>query len=202
VVFAGATVVIALVGLTVVNIPFLTVMGLAAAATVAIAVVIALTLLPALLGFAGERVTRLNRVLGLRPSGKRRRERTRETMSIRWARFVTARPWKVLVAGLVLLSICAIPATHLKLGLPDGGSKATSTTERRAYDLLTEGFGAGFNGTLTVVVDAPGLDPMQQKRVAGDVAIKLNGVDDIVAVSPALTNKKGDLTIFTVTPKD
>jgi RND superfamily putative drug exporter len=163
VVFAGATVVIALVGLSVVNIPFLTVMGLAAAGTVTIAVLIAITLLPALLGFAGGRVARVNRVLGYRPG---RRTRTREAASVRWARFVTGRPLPVLLVGLVVLGAIAVPALHMKLGLPDGGSQPSSTTERRSYDLLTEGFGPGFNGPLTVVVDAPGLDRTQQHQLA------------------------------------
>ena len=62
----------------------------------------------------------------------------------------------MLLAGLALLGVIALPALHMKLGLPDGGSQPTSSTERRAYDLLTDGFGPGFNGPLTVVVDAPG----------------------------------------------
>ena len=92
VVFAGATVVIALVGLLVVNIPFLTVMGMAAAGTVSIAVLIALTLLPAIFGFAGHRMARGNRFVNWRP---RRRAEGADTMSIRWVKFVTRRPWAV-----------------------------------------------------------------------------------------------------------
>src|SRR5262249_4795991 len=134
VVFAGATVVIALVGLAVVNIPFLTVMGLAAAGTVTIAVLIALTLLPAILGFAGHPAGRMTRVLGYRRG--RRTDVARDTASVRWARFVTKRPLPVLLVGLALLATAAVPATHMKLGLPDGGSKPTDNTERRSYDLL------------------------------------------------------------------
>jgi uncharacterized membrane protein YdfJ with MMPL/SSD domain len=195
--FAGATVVIALVGLTVVNIPFLTVMGLAAAGTVVIAVLIAVTLLPALLGFAGGRAARVNRVLGYRPA---RRTNARESASVRWARFVTARPLPVLLVGLVVLGAAAVPATHMKLGLPDGGSKPTSTTERRSYDLLTEGFGPGFNGPLTVVVDAPELPRDQQKQLAGGVAKELEGYPGVAAVSQPVQNEKGDVTIVNVTP--
>jgi putative drug exporter of the RND superfamily len=197
VVFAGLTVIIALVGLTVVNIPFLTVMGLAAAGTVAVAVLIALTLLPAILGFAGARVARINRVLGYRP---RRHARRRETTSVRWARFVTARPWPVLLVGLTLLGALALPALRMKLGLPDGGSKPTSTTERRAYDLLTQGFGPGFNGQLTVVVDAPGLEREQQKQLAQPVADEVKGFPGVAAVSPPVQNERGDVTIVQVTP--
>jgi putative drug exporter of the RND superfamily len=199
VVFAGATVVIALVGLTVVNIPFLTIMGLAAAGTVTIAVLIALTLLPAILGFAGDRAGRMNRVLGYRPG--RRDAVARETASVRWARFVTKRPLPVLLAGLALLCTAALPATHMKLGLPDGGSKPTDNTERRSYDLLTEGFGPGFNGTLTIAVDAPGLSRAEQKGLAKDLVAGLEKFPNVAAVSPPAQNEAGDVTIVSVTPK-
>ncbi|MET0510860.1 MAG: MMPL family transporter [Thermoleophilaceae bacterium] len=198
VVFAGMTVVIALVGLMVVQIPFLTVMGLAAAGAVIIAVLIATTLLPAMLGFARNRVTRQNRVLTFRP---RRRGAGRETASVRYARFVTRRPLAVVIACLALLLAVAVPAAHMKLGLPDGGSKPTDNTERKAYDLLTEGFGAGFNGLLTVVVDAPDATEEQQKQIATEVTDTLEETPNVVAVSPPHQNEKGDVTISMVTPK-
>jgi putative drug exporter of the RND superfamily len=197
VVFAGMTVVIALVGLTVVNIPFLTVMGLAAAGTVTIAVLIAITLLPAILGFAGHRVARVNRVLAFRP---RRNRAPRETMGTRWARFVTSRPLPAMLISLAVLGAVALPALHMKLGLPDGGSKPTSSNERRAYDLLTEGFGPGFNGTLTVVVDAPNLSSQEQKGLANKLVDGLEKVPGVAAVTPAQQNEAGDLTIALVTP--
>jgi uncharacterized membrane protein YdfJ with MMPL/SSD domain len=197
-VFAGLTVIIALVGLAVVNIPFLTVMGLAAAGTVTIAVLIALTLLPALLGFVGGRITRMNRVLSYRV---RRRAPKAENASVRWARFVTKRPLPVLVVGLALLGTLAIPATHMKLGLPDDGSRPSDSTAKQAYDLLTEGFGPGFNGPLTVVVDAPKVPADQQKQLASAVADGLEKFPNVAAVSPAIQNEKGDLTIVSVTPK-
>jgi uncharacterized membrane protein YdfJ with MMPL/SSD domain len=198
VVFAGTTVIIALVGLLVVGIPFLTVMGLAAAGTVAIAVLIAVTLTPALLGFAGEKATRLNRVLGYRP---RRRESGVDKLSIRYVRFVTRRPVAVLVAGVAVLVAIAIPALDLKLGLPDDGSSPADTTERQAYDSLTEGFGPGFNGPLTVVVDAPGLSKAEQAEIAENVTKGLAGFPGVAAVSPASQNEAGDLTVVQVTPK-
>jgi putative drug exporter of the RND superfamily len=198
VVFAGLTVIIALAGLTVINIPFLTVMGLAAAATVSIAVLIAITLLPAILGFAGHRIARRNRVLAFRPRGERQ---DREPASIRWARHVTKRPLPILVAGLIGLGVVALPALHLRLGLPDGGSKPTSTTERRAYDLLTASFGPGFNGPLTVVVDAPDLTRAQQGTLARGVVRGLARFPGVAAVSRPLQNATGEVTIVSVTPK-
>jgi RND superfamily putative drug exporter len=198
VVFAGMTVVIALVGLMVVAIPFLTAMGLAAAGAVVIAVLIATTLLPALLGMSGKRVTRLNRVLAWRVRGSGPR---REKASVRYARFVTRRPVVVVLACLALLLAVAVPATHMKLGLPDGGSKPTDNTERKAYDLLSEGFGPGFNGVLTVVVDAPNATKEQQKQIAHDVTGTLEEFPNVAAVSPASQNERGDVTIALVTPK-
>jgi uncharacterized membrane protein YdfJ with MMPL/SSD domain len=197
VVFAGATVIIALVGLMVVNIPFLTVMGLAAAGTVAIAVLIALTLLPAIMGFAGGRLGRHNRILDWRPL---HRIGTREKASIRWARFITRRPVAVLLVGLTLLIGAALPAMHMKLGLPDDGSKVETSTERKAYDYLTEGFGPGFNGPLTVVVDAPNLSGDEQKDLANKVVAGLKEFPGVAAVSPATQNEAGDLTVVKVTP--
>jgi uncharacterized membrane protein YdfJ with MMPL/SSD domain len=94
----------------------------------------------------------------------------------------------------------AIPAAHMKLGLPDDGSKPTSTTERRAYDLLTEGFGPGFNGPLTVVVDAPNLSAEEQKDLANKVVDGLEKFPGVAAVSPATQNEAGDLTVVKVTP--
>jgi RND superfamily putative drug exporter len=195
VVFAGATVVIALAGLAIVGIPFLTVMGLAAAGTVVVAVAIAISLLPALLGFAGSRLAKPNRFLG----GTRVRKHA--TVSRRWVTFVTRRPKAVVLITLTMLGAVAIPATHMKLGLPDGSYEPTTSTERRSYDLLTEGFGPGFNGTLTVVVDAPEIARAEQEQFGKDVAATLQGFPGVAAVSPAMPNEAGDLWIVQVTPK-
>jgi putative drug exporter of the RND superfamily len=150
VVFAGATVIIALSSLVVVGIPFLTVMGLAAAATVAIAVLVAVTLLPALLGFAGTTIDRF-KVPGLRT--RTGSVRDGETWGARWARSVTHRPVLGLCAGLLVMGVLAIPVLDMRIGTTDGGSLPAASTQRQAYDLLVEGFGPGFNGQLTVVVD-------------------------------------------------
>jgi uncharacterized membrane protein YdfJ with MMPL/SSD domain len=198
VVFAGATVVIALVGLTVVNIPFLTIMGLAAAGTVTIAVLIAVTLLPALFGFAGSRLARTNRRLTSRRA--KAGISLSERFSTRWATFVTRRPLAILASGLAVLCLIALPATHMKLGLPDGGSKAKTSTERRAYDLLTKGFGPGFNGPLLGVVDVPGLSRAQQKALASGLVRGLEKIPGVASVSPPVQNKRGDVTIVQVTP--
>ncbi|MEV5920575.1 MMPL family transporter [Streptomyces pseudogriseolus] len=204
VVFAGLTVVIALVGLSVVNIPMLTKMGIAAAGTVAVAVLIALTLIPALLGYAGRRVRPAGEKSKLLGGGRAKDAKDakdkaeRPNMGTRWASFVVRRPLAVLLLGVVGLGAAAVPAGSLELGLPDDGSQPVSTTQRRAYDLLSEGFGPGFNGPLVVVVDAEGSDdPQAVFKQAGD---GIKALDNVVNVAPAAPNKAGDTATIAVIP--
>ncbi|MFE5758576.1 MMPL family transporter [Streptomyces massasporeus] len=193
VVFAGLTVVIALAGLAVVGIPMLTKMGLAAAGAVVVAVLIALTLVPALLGFWPNAV--LSR--RARRSGKVE-ESTEANAGTRWARLVLRRPIPVLLLGVVGLGALALPAADLQLGMPGDEAKPVSTTERRAYDALAEGFGPGFNGPLTIVVDAKGTaDP---KAAADRVAKEIGGTGGVVSVSPARFNDAGDTAVFSAVP--
>ena len=187
VVFAGLTVVIALVGLLITGIPFLAAMGLGAAFTVVVAVLIALTLLPALLAFLGPRVLK----------GKHTSPDA-TSLGERWARRVTRRPVASTLAVIVLLGVAAVPALHLNLGLPDAGTKPKADTERRAYDLLTQGFGAGFNGPLTVVVDASG-NP-HYKQVGAAATKELGQFKDVAAASTAVPNQTGKVWIVSVTP--
>ncbi|MFG2120619.1 MMPL family transporter [Streptomyces sp. NPDC048710] len=198
VVFAGLTVVIALVGLSVVNIPMLTKMGVAAAGTVAIAVLIALTLIPALLGYAGRRIKPAGEKSKLLGGGRKARQADRPNMGTRWASFVVRRPVAVLLLGVIGLGAAAVPAASLELGLPDDGSQPVSTTQRRAYDLLSDGFGPGFNGPLMVVVDAKGSD--DPKTAFTKVGDEIKGLKDVVTVTPAAPNKAGDTATITVIP--
>ncbi|RST13407.1 MMPL family transporter [Streptomyces sp. WAC05374] len=191
VVFAGLTVVIALVGLAVVNIPMLSKMGFAAAGTVLIAVLIALTLIPALLGYAGGRVVGRKARKNPEPAAAD----AKPNMGTRWARFVLRRPVAVLLVGVIGLGAVAVPAASLEMGLPDDGAQPTSTTQRRAYDLLSDGFGPGSNGPLMVVVDG-------DKAAADRTVTEIKGLDGVAAVTPATPNKAGDTSIITVVPKD
>ncbi|MFI9078431.1 MMPL family transporter [Streptomyces sioyaensis] len=203
VVFAGLTVVIALVGLAVVNIPMLTKMGLAAAGTVAIAVLIALTLIPALLGFAGKRVLprKARAAKGAGAQGTTNAA-GRPNMGTRWARYVLRRPVVVLLAVVLGLGAVAIPAASLELGLPDDGAQPTHTTQRKAYDLLSDGFGPGFNGPLMLVVDGRDAHQGQStKSAAGQVAKKVRALDDVDVLTPPTFNKAGDTATLTVVPK-
>ncbi|MFF3373731.1 MMPL family transporter [Streptomyces sp. NPDC002680] len=191
VVFAGLTVVIALVGLSVVNIPMLTKMGFAAAGTVAISVVIALTLIPALLGFAGRRVLSGMTRKGTGPAGK-------PNMGTRWAHFVMRRPVMVLLTAVVALGVIAVPAASLKLGLPDDGTQPTSTTQRRAYDMLAEKFGPGVNGPLLVTVDVA--DGGNARTEAAQVSRTITGLSNVAAVTPATYDEAGTTAILAVVP--
>ncbi|MFI0540657.1 MMPL family transporter [Streptomyces sp. WSLK1-3] len=193
VVFAGLTVVIALAGLSVVGIPMLTKMGLAAAGAVVVGVLIALTLVPAFLGFWPNAV--LSR--RARRSGRVEQER-RDNGGTRWARFVLRRPLPVLILGVLGLGALALPMTSLQLGMPGDEAKPASTTERRAYDALAEGFGPGFNGPLTVVVDAKGDD--DAKGAAATIAKEVGATEGVVSVSPARFNEAGDTAVFSVVP--
>ncbi|MEU0073672.1 MMPL family transporter [Streptomyces sp. NPDC006332] len=203
VVFAGLTVVIALAGLTVVNVPMLTKMGLAAAGTVVVAVLIALTMIPALLGYAGRKIRPAG---GKRGGTSKKAEKAAKSsgapakpgIGTRWASFVIRRPAAVLLLGVVGLGAVAVPAAQLELGLPDDGSQPTSTTQRRAYDLLSEGFGPGFNGPLMIVVDAKNSD--DPKAAATAVTDGVKGLKDVVTVTPATFNKAGDTATITVIP--
>ncbi|MER6085161.1 MMPL family transporter [Streptomyces sp. NPDC001833] len=202
VVFAGLTVVIALAGLSVVGIPMLTKMGLTAAAAVVVAVVIALTVVPALLGFWPNAVLA---GAARRPEGGRRRLfRARKTVprgdnhGTRWARFVLRRPVPVLLLGVVGLGALAVPMTQLQLGMPGDEAKSTSTTERRAYDDLAEGFGPGFNGPLTIVVDAKGA--ADAKAGVSTVRERIARTDGVVSVSQPRFDKAADTAVFTATP--
>jgi RND superfamily putative drug exporter len=185
--FAGTTVVIALVGLAVVGIPFLTIMGLGAAVTIVIAVCIALTLVPALLGFAGARLHKGKNI------------DTTHSMGRRWADFVVRHKIWAALAVIALTVVIALPALNMRLGLPDDGTKPAHTTERKAYDLLTEGFGPGYNGPLEVVV-AGNLKDASIQRYLTTVDDAVKGLPSVANVSPPVVSPNGQVAIVEVTP--
>ncbi|MFD6229403.1 MMPL family transporter [Streptomyces sp. NPDC060232] len=209
VVFAGLTVIVALAGLAVVNVPMLTKMGLAAAGTVAVAVLVAITLVPALLGFAPVKVmARKGRlqyaVKPLSERGQRKaaeraaklKKKSKPNLGSRWAGYALRHPVAVLLIGVVGLGTVAVPAASLELGLPGEGSMSTTTTQRKAYDMLSESFGPGFNGPLMVTVQA------KDARTAADSAGKVFGRNPGVAsVSPATGNEANDTAIINIIPK-
>lgn len=156
VVFAAITVVIALSALTVVNIPFMTTMGLSGAASIAVAALVAISALPALLRLAGPRIfgRKLRaQVEKVQKHGAEKIEHVAHTtLWYKWSEQIIKRPILFLLVGLLIVIPIALPANDLKLGLPTDQYAAADSTERKAYDLLTEGFGVGFNAPLTVLV--------------------------------------------------
>ena len=197
VVFAGVTVIIALLGLLVVGIPFLSVMGIGAAFAVLIAMGVATTLLPALLGLAGER---------LRPrAGSREAKRAtayatggKPAAGLRWVTAVLRHPIIASIAVVGVLGTLAIPAFDLRLSLPDGGSEPAASTQRQAYDLVTEGFGAGYNGPLIVAVDiTQTTDILEDLDRVGE---RLRDLDGVEWVSQGLPDAGLDTAIIQVVP--
>ncbi|MGC5329943.1 MMPL family transporter [Micromonospora sp. DT62] len=212
VVFAGATVVIALAGLAVVNIPFLTVMGLAAAGTVTIAVLVAITLQPALLGFAGRRVLPRKRRSTV-PAGDAAAEdragdaadpvtppaEDRSGFGFRWARLVTRFRVPVILVGLIGLGLLALPAPDMRLALPDAGTAPVGSAARESNDVITEGFGPGFTGRLAVVV--AGDTPQATSAAIPQVTALIQRTENVLAVAPPQLSPDGRTALLGVVPK-
>ncbi|HET8590949.1 MAG TPA: MMPL family transporter [Nakamurella sp.] len=212
VVFAGLTVVIALAALSVVGIPFLTIMGIAAAATVVTAVLIAITLVPALLAFAGQKVLRRKdraAAVALRsglegpgrvadPAAVPDRPGTATVPDNRWIRLVARRPVAVLIAGVLALGVLAVPALSLHLGLPDDGVAAPDSTQRQAYDLIAESFGPGANGPLIVTVQPD--DPAALQSALTSTAGAVSRMPGVVAAMPAGASPDATLGVLQVIP--
>lgn len=157
VLFAASTVVIALASLTVVQIPFMTTMGLTAAATVAGAAVIAITLVPAMLGITGARIfrgkTREAIAVAQKRGVKHNEHAPHSSRWYKWGAMLTKYPYAVIVLAVVIIGVIAYPVQDMRLGLPTDEFAAENSSERKAYDILTRGFGAGFNGPLLVLVE-------------------------------------------------
>lgn len=198
VIFAALTVIIALCGLSVVGIPFLTVMGLSAACAVFVALLAALTLIPALLGFAGRKVAKFVDLPFRRGHSEKIAQiaanEPHRTFGARWARFVVRNRIVVLLAGVGLLVLLAIPFLSIKLGLPSGSSEPTSNTSRRAYDLTTASFGPGFNGPLLILAQG-----VQSPADATRILTGLQKIPDVAVAN--LTVQTGHSAVYRVVPK-
>jgi RND superfamily putative drug exporter len=193
VLFAGTTVIIALLGLLVLNLD--TFRGVAVGTSIGVLTTMlgSVTLLPALLGFAGTKIDKF----GL-PHRRRATGEPRATFWFRWSRVVQRRPWPAFVAALVVLLVLAFPVFSLRLGFGDAGNRPTADTTRQAYDLLSKGFGPGFNGPLLLVAETPG--------GAADVAVltklsaTLNETPGVQFSGPAIANADGTAAIVQVFP--
>jgi len=193
VLFAGVTVVVAIAGLQVSGIPMMTMMGWASALMVLITMIAAVTLLPALLGVVGRKVNSV-RV----PFVKQKPANNPRSKSARWAARVVAKPVRYGVAAAVLLGVLAAPVFSMRLGFADAGNDGPSTTTRKAYDLLADGYGPGVNGTLQVVVETHG--SADADAALASVGTALAEQPGIASVGEPVLNEGGDLAIFDVTP--
>ncbi|MEV4862429.1 MMPL family transporter [Streptomyces ossamyceticus] len=204
VVFAGGTVVVSILGLAVANVPFMTVGGLAVSIVVLIMVLASVTLLPAFLGAAGPRLGRAGRIgRALRTRSRGRLARRRDAAAgaahaagwRRWIGHVSRHPVPYAVGAAGLLLTATLPVLGLRVGLPDDGSLPQSRTERRAYDLVAEGFGPGTNGPLVIAVDPTG-DGGVVDRLVSTVAAD----PGIASVAPTHIDRATGITTLVVFP--
>ncbi|MGW0777269.1 MMPL family transporter [Streptomyces sp. NPDC002835] len=199
VLFAGGTVVVAMAALALTGLGFLTSIGLSTSLVALFAVATALTLLPAMLSLLGDRIHK-----GRLTGRKRPVKKPEDTAWWRFAHRVSGRPWPYLIVASVALLALAAPAVRMETGFPDAGNDASTTTHRRAYDLLTEGFGPGFNAPLLVVADlrSPGVDaqsiPELSERIAADPGIATVGEPQTSAAADTVVLP----TIPTTAPAD
>ncbi|MFE1880601.1 MMPL family transporter [Streptomyces diastatochromogenes] len=204
VVFAGGTVVVSILGLAVANVPFMTVGGLAVSIVVLTMVVASVTLLPAFLGAAGPRLARAGRIgraLQTRKLGRLARRRDPAAGAApaagwrRWIGHVSRHPVPYAVGAAGLLLTATLPVLGLRVGLPDDGSLPHSRTERRAYDLVAEGFGPGTNGPLVIAADPAG-DPGVLDRLVATVAAD----PGIASVAPTQFDRATGIATLVVFP--
>ncbi|MER7950316.1 MMPL family transporter [Streptomyces sp. NPDC096079] len=196
VVFAGATVCIALLGMLILRLGFLNGVAIAASLTVLLTVAASVTLLPALLSFIGMRALsrRERRVLAERgpqpelPTG----------FAARWSAFVERHPKLLGAVAVLVMGVLALPTLSLHLGTSDQGNGPASATTRQAYDLLAEGFGPGVNGPLTLVA---GLDGADDRVALDQLPAALTATKGVASVSPVTYNSAGDTAVLTVVPE-
>lgn len=204
VVFAGATVIIALAALSVIGIPFLTTMGLGAAGAVLIAVLAAITLVPAVAGFAGSRLIPKPGSRAAKRAADIEGDTGRTTMGTRWTQWVIAKPLLTVLAIAGILVTLTLPATDLRLALPDNGSAPHASTERQAYDTISDKFGDGANGPLLVLTETKNGKngtSAASSQVGAEVAQKLRTLQNVHAVLPPQPTSDPAQSVITVLPK-
>ncbi|MGL3806502.1 MMPL family transporter [Paeniglutamicibacter sp. R2-26] len=201
VVFAGLTVVIALSALAVPGLPFLAILGFSAAFTVAMAVLIAITLTPALLGFIGTRLVSKRAWARHEAAGAAQAAPANDAGNRGWGAVVTRRPWIATIASIAVLAIVALPALQLRTALPDGSAEPVDSAAYKAYEQMSDKFGAGYNGPLLVLADLPaGLDERGAETANLDIADELRQVPGVVAAIPVQTNEELTLGAIQVIP--
>ncbi|HAT1548069.1 TPA: MMPL family transporter [Corynebacterium striatum] len=196
VVFAGATVVIALAALTIIGIPFLSTMAIAAAATVVVAVCVALTFIPGLLGLFGTKVF-VGRVPGPKVPDP---EDEKPTMGLKWVRHIRAHPWMHLIAGVLLLGILALPAANLRLAMPTDGTSKLGTPQRDAYEMTEEAFGPGRNAPMIAYVDIADVAKQDRMPAFQELLKDFSETEGVVNAQIVATTDNMDAAQILITP--
>jgi RND superfamily putative drug exporter len=196
VLFAGCTVIISLLGLFVMNLGFLRGLAVGAVSVVLAVMLAAVTLLPAVLGFVGRTIDRLRVPFVSRDRG----EGERRSLSYRWSRVVQRRPWPAAIICLVGLLALAAPARNMDFGFPDAGNAPKEFTRRQAYDLLTQGFGPGFNGPLFLVVERSDGSNADIEAAAAPVAAQVAQTEGVKFVSPPISSPDGSVAMLVTYP--
>ena len=196
VVFAGFTVLIALAALSIIGIPFLSTMAYAAAATVALAVLVSTTFLPAMLGLLGTRVF-AGRVPGPKVPDP---EDEKPTMGLKWARIIRKRPWVMLLASVALLGILAIPAAGLRLAMPTDGTASPGTPAREAYEMTSDAFGPGRNAPMIAFVDVANVAEQDRPAAFQDALTAFNETEGVENAQIVQTTDTMDAAQIMITP--
>ncbi len=199
IVVAGSTVVVAILGLYVSGVPFVGALGLAAAVVVAVTMLSALTLVPAFLAVARRRVlSRAARTAPVDPAATDARHE--HSAFARWGRRVSGRPWPWAVASTLVLLVLALPLLWLQLGQLDAGTDPKSQSDRRAYDLISQGFGKGANGPLTVVLELKDQSASKTQSLLSSTESTLEKQTGVASVGPPETNQAGTVAVISVVP--
>ncbi|MFL5816489.1 MAG: MMPL family transporter [Conexibacter sp.] len=196
VLFAGVTVIIAVLGMCLLGISFLYGMAIAIAIGVLMTMLASLTLLPALLSRFGERVGKLGR----RAARHEQSGRPHDRGWTAWANLIARHPWPAMVAGLAIVLVLAVPALSMRLGQSDAGNDVKSNTTRHAYDLLAEGFGKGFNGPLQIVAQLP-QDQAAARAALSKVSATLEAAPGIASVGPPVLSPNGRTATLEAFPR-
>jgi len=211
IVVAGSTVAVSVLGLYISGVGFVGALGLAAALVVVVTMISALTLVPAFMGLARESVRALTARVRARKEGLSAQEQAAETAAAtheqhehsafaRWGRMVSAHPWPWGVASVAVLVVLAIPLFSITLGQPDNGTNPTSDSSRQAYDLISQGFGVGVNGPLTVVVKLPDQSSSANSSLLSTMQSDIAKTAGVASVTPAAVNSAGTTAVFNVIP--
>jgi RND superfamily putative drug exporter len=192
VLFAGTTVVISLLGILLMGFSFVEGIAVGGAATVAVAMLASVTLLPAVLGFVGRTIDRFRL-----PWFHNQETGSEHSMWYRWSRLIQRRPAPFAIAGLTVLILLAVPLLSIRLGFADAGTGSTERMSRRSYDLLVEGFGPGFNGPFLLAAEINSPEDLGSLATIGEGIAKDDG---IAAVTPPFPNEAGDAAVMTAFP--